>query len=123
MKFVRYIDMLILSTTSEEQTFSVIPRFEPTSSVTITLVSEQQNKQTHSFTYAATYLNGYLSITKAFSPVLVESNSYILTIKDGAELCFRGKIFVTDQTDRPQFTINEGVYTEAPATSNEYVII
>ena len=115
--------MLILTTSSSEQTFSVIPRFEPTSNVTVTLRSKQQNKQTHSFSYAATYSNGYLTIANTFSPVLVEGQSYILEIKEGSDLAWRGKVFVTDQTDEVKFSINEGVYTEAPATSNEYIII
>jgi len=41
---------------------------------------------------------------------------------DGSELCFRGKSFITDQTDFPKFSINEDVFTGQPS-NNEFVII
>ena len=114
--------MIILTTSAEIQTISVIPRFEPTTDVTITLVNEQQNKQTHTFSYAASYANGYLTIEKAFDPVLVNANNYLITIKEGENLCWRGKIFVTNETDYPKFTINEGKF-KPHSTNNEFVII
>lgn len=115
--------MLILSTSSSSQSFSVIPRHEPSGDVTVTFVSSQQNKQTHSFTYAATYANGYLTIVNTFDPVLVENNSYLMTVKDGSDVIYRSLVYVTDQTDEPKFSINEGVYTEPSQSSNEFVII
>lgn len=115
--------MIVLDTGSDEQTFSVIPRFEPSGSVTVTFRSEQQNKQTHSFTYAATYENGYLTIANTFSPTLKNNNKYLVEVKEGATLLWRGKCFVTDQTDLPKYTINEDVYTEPVQSNNDFVII
>ena len=114
--------MVILTTSAAAQTFIIIPRFEPTGNVDVTFTSEQQNKLTHTFNFAATYLNGYLTITNTFSPALVDAQNYIIEIKDGAELCFRGKAFITDETDFPKFSINENVFTEQPS-NNEFVII
>jgi hypothetical protein len=121
--FSSYISMVILSDTSNSQTFSIIPRFEPTGDVTVTMYSEQQNKLTHTLTITGVYSNGYLSLSSAFSPVLVLNQNYRLEIKDGLELCWRGKVFVTNQTDLPQFTINEGVYTQPTQTDNSFIII
>jgi hypothetical protein len=114
--------MIILTTSASSQSFSVIPRFEPTANVDVTFTSEQQNKLTHTFSFAATYLNGYLTISNTFSPLLVDAQNYIVEIKDGAELCFRGKAFITDQTNFPKFSINQSVFTEQPS-NNEFIII
>lgn len=114
--------MTILTTSALAQSFSVIPRFEPTADVDVTFTSEQQNKLTHTFSFAATYLNGYLTITNTFAPVLIDGQNYIVEIKDGAELCFRGKAFITDQTNFPKFSINENIFTQQPS-NNEFIII
>ncbi len=114
--------MVILTTSAASQSFEVIPRFEPTGNVDVTFTSEQQNKLTHTFNLAATYLNGYLTIANTFSPVLVDGQNYIIEIKDGAELCFRGKAYITDDTDFAKFSINENVFTEQ-SSNNEFVII
>jgi hypothetical protein len=114
--------MIILTTSAASQSFTVIPRFEPTANVDVTFTSEQQNKLTHTFNFAATYLNGYLTITNTFAPVLIDGQNYIVEIKDGAELCFRGKSFITDQTTFAKFSINESIFTEQPS-SNEFIII
>lgn len=115
--------MIVLDTGSDEQTFSVIPRFEPSGSVTVTFKSEQQNEQVQSFTYAASYLNGYLTIAHTFDPVLKNNNKYLVEIKEGSTLAWRGKCFVTDQTDLPKYTINENIYSEPVQSNNEFVII
>jgi len=116
--------MIVLNTSSDEQTFTVIPRFEPTATITITFFSEQQNKQTHSFTDdTPNYSNGYLTINNTYDPALVDQNKYVVEIKETGVLCWRGKCFVTDQTDLPKFTINEGVYDEPTQSSNEFIII
>ena len=114
--------MVILTTSAASQTFTVIPRFDPTTDVVVTFTSEQQNKLTHTFAFAATYLNGYLTISNTFSPLLVDAQNYIIEVMDGAELCFRGKSFITDQTDFPKFSINNGAYVKQPS-NNEFIII
>jgi hypothetical protein len=38
-------------------------------------------------------------------------------------LIWRGRCFVTDQTDLDKFTINEGIYNEPTQTNNEFIIL
>ena len=115
--------MLILSNTTEEQTFTIIPRYEPSEDVTITFVSETENKQTHQFVYAATYLNGYLSISHIFSPVLKLNNFYTFKVTIGDALIYRGKAFVTDQTNLPKFTLNDNKFVIYEGNNNEFLTI
>lgn len=115
--------MIYLSDSDEAQTWTVIPRIEPTENVAVTITSEDQNKQLYSFSYAATYSNGYLEIVHTFDPVLTLNNSYIIEVKNASELIFRGKIYCTDQTDLPAFSINDGQFTEITQSNNEFTII
>ena len=115
--------MLILTTTSDAQTFTVIPRYEPTTDVAVTFTSKEQNKQTHSFTYAALYANGYLTIINSFDPVLVEQQQYSVEVKVEDVLYWRGRATVTDQTILPKFEVNNEEFTEPTQSDNEFIII
>ena len=121
--------MTILTTSSSPQSISVIPRFEPTGTITFILRSEDQSKTIVNANISQanyTYSNGYLSFDRTFSPVLVESEFHNITIKEqgGSErLIFRGKAFVTDQAVLPKFTTQEGEFTEYSGNNNEYIII
>lgn len=115
--------MIVLSPAATSQTFKVIPRFEPTGNVDVTFYSKSQNKQTHNFNYAATYADGYLTIVNTFSPVLVNNTPYTVEVKDGEELCWRGRCFVTDQTNLPKYTLNDGAYDEPVQSDNSFVIV
>jgi hypothetical protein len=115
--------MIILSDTADEQELVIIPRVEPIGDVDVTFESEVQNKIVHSFTASATYLNGYLTIQHTFSPVLVLNQFYRIQVEDAGALIWRGRCFVTDQTDLDKFTINEGIYNEPTQTNNEFIIL
>lgn len=115
--------MIILSNTADAQTWTVIPRYEPSTDVTVTFRSESENKVAYTFTYSATYSNGYLSITHTFDPVLTLNRFYEINVKEGAALIWKGKAYVTDQTDYPVYTINQDKFTEYQNNDNEFVII
>lgn len=115
--------MLILTTSSDAQTFSVIPRFEPTTDVQVVFTSKAQNKETHDFTYSATYSNGYLTIENTFSPILVEQQNYSVVVLEGSDLVWRGRAYVTDQSNLPKFEVNEGEFTEPTQSNNDFIII
>ena len=115
--------MLILSTTSDVQEITVIPRFEPSGDVVITFKSEQQNKVTHTITDSGSYLDGYYTISNAFDPVLKDKEFYLVEIKEGSDLVWRGRAFITDQTSLPKFTIAENVFTEPTQSNNEFIVL
>jgi hypothetical protein len=115
--------MIVLSNTADEQTFTVIPRFEPSGDVTVKFTSETQNKETHSFAYAASYSNGYLTIVNTFDPVLKLNTFYSIKVLEGSDLVWRGRCFATDQTDYPKFTVNDGKFEEYQDNNNEFITI
>lgn len=124
--------MIVLRTTASSQTISVIPRFEPFEQLRYTLRSEDENKQVYQFTTSMgtpySYTNGYLNTSYAFnSPRLVEGQFYQLTVeeKDGGDwnLLYRGKIFVTDQTELDKYTTQQGDFEQYENNDNEFIIV
>jgi len=53
---------------------------------------------------------------------LKEDISYVLTIKDGAEVIFKDKMFCTNQTDLMAYTINDSDYIFND-TDNEFITL
>ena len=115
--------MLILTSTVDEQEITVIPRFEPSGDVTVTFKSEQQNKVTHTITDSGSYSNGYYTFSSAFDPILKDKEFYVVEIKEGSDLVWRGRAFITDQTSLPNFTIAENVFTEPTQSNNEFIVL
>jgi len=48
---------------------------------------------------------------------------YGMKVFDGSNLIYRGRVFVTSQTEYDKYTTNEGVYTEETSYNNEFVIL
>jgi hypothetical protein len=65
--------------------------------------------------------NGYMTLSAEFS--LSEGVFYGMKVFDGSELIYRGRVFVTSQTEYDKYTTNSGVYTEETSYNNEFVII
>ena len=88
--------------------------------VTVELIDESTNTTaTPSMTVVS--LNGFMTLSGTLS--VVDGRYYNLAIKDGLELIYRGRCFVTSQTDFPKYSVNEGVYTEEASYNNEYIIL
>ena len=84
--------MIILTTSTDAQTFKIIPRSTP-SSVTFELTDK--SKRTTSTVSAITVCsnsNGYISITGTFG--LVANRFYSFIVKDGDTIIYRGSIFL-----------------------------
>ena len=109
--------MVILTTSTDAQSFKVIPRSTP-SSVTFQL-TDKSKRTTSAVSVTVANSNGYMTLTGSFS--LVEDRFYSFVIKSGSTIIYRGSIFCTDQTIST-YTINKDVYTEN-VTTNEYVVI
>lgn len=141
--------MIILTTSTGEQTLQVIPRLYPDDIIvtlrdesTNTIVSytlENQEWQDYNENWnlaefnwddsSASFYedNGYLYIVANLS--LTEGRFYELTIKDNSnnDVIYRDKVFCTDQTidqdTNNYYSINSGQYTEEQSYDNDYIII
>ena len=62
-----------------------------------------------------------MTLSAVFS--LTEGVFYGMKVFDGSNLIYRGRVFVTSQTEYDKYTTNEGVYTEETSYNNEFVIL
>ena len=116
--------MKVLTTSSSEQTFKVVPR-EYVTSTTLEIRDESLNT---SATYSTTNtIDGdFLDIPVTVS--LDEGKFYEMTLKkaDGT-IIYRDKIFCTDQgIDQSQdetYSVNDSIYTSDTSYDDEFVII
>jgi len=148
LQSLRYIcSMIILTTSTSDQTFKVIPRRTIVGGLILTIRNESTNDVT-TYTgdfvwsiYDATYNlssiewqgsdlsssqgETYLEITNKFD--LTESNYYTFTISDSVGELYKGVIFCTDQTvdqdTNSYYTVNEGEYVSSTTFDNDYIIL
>jgi len=148
LQSLRYIcSMIILTTSTSDQTIKVIPRRTIVGGLILTIRNESTNDVT-TYTgdfvwsiYDATYNlssiewqgsdlsssqgETYLEITNKFD--LTESNYYTFTISDSVGELYKGVIFCTDQTvdqdTNSYYTVNEGEYVSSTTFDNDYIIL
>ena len=109
--------MTILTTSTDAQTFKIIPRSTP-SSVTFEL-TDKSKRTTSTVSVTVSNSNGYMSITGTFG--LVANRFYSYIVKDGDTVIYRGSIFCTDQTDYEKYTINQDQYEQYNSDNNGYI--
>lgn len=120
LSFERYLcRMHILQAIGTSQDIKIIPRSHP-ASVTVELTDESTNT-TATPAMTVVSLNGFLTLSGVVS--VVDGRYYNLAVKDGLELIYRGRCFVTSQTDFPKYSVNDGVYVKETSYNNEYIII
>tara|TARA_R100000654_G_scaffold68275_1_gene97137 strand:+ start:1097 stop:1453 length:357 start_codon:yes stop_codon:yes gene_type:complete len=116
--------MIILKVDTNPQSFKFIPRSKTYDG--LFLKDESENKTTQ-ITIDSTASNDYYeTITATFhtsSPAfdLVENRFYRLLVKNGTDIVFRDRVFVTNQTDLSNYSVNNGVYNSNSST-NEFII-
>lgn len=111
--------MVILTTSTDAQSFKVIPR-SAESSVTFEL-TDKSKRTTSSVAVTVTNSNGYMTVTGGFS--LIEDRFYSFAIKNGSVIIYRGSIFCTNQTNFNTFDVHSGEYTTENTYNNDFVII
>lgn len=98
--------MTILRPALENQTITIIPRYE-VSDATLTLLNEE-TQVLNTFAVEPTFSFGYLTMT--FELTVQESESFNLEIKDKSNnVVFRGKAFATDTTDLENYKLTNGL--------------
>jgi hypothetical protein len=85
--------MIHLTTSANAQTVKVIPR-SYASNVSMILRDDSTNVEV-AYNLSATTDKNYLVLSQAFS--LTEGRFYDLTIKEGADIIYKDKVFCTDQ--------------------------
>ena len=111
--------MVILTTSTDAQSFKVIPRSTP-SSVTFQL-TDKSKRTTSAVSVTVSNSNGYMTLTGSFS--LVKDRFYSFVIKSGSTVIYRGSIFCTNQTNFNTFDVHSGEYTTENTYDNDFVII
>lgn len=120
LSFERYLcKMHILQAIGTSQNIKIIPRSHP-ASVSVSLTDESTNT-TATPTMTAASSDGFLTLSGVLS--VVDGRYYNLEVKDGLELIYRGRCFVTSQTEFDKFSINQGEYTEETSYDNDFIII
>ena len=115
--------MIILQVDTNPQSFKFIPRSKTYDGLFIK--DESTNVETQ-ITINSTATNDYYdTITATFHTVspaftLVEDRFYRLLIKNGTDIVYRDKIFVTNQ-NISTFSINNNVYNQHSST-NDFII-
>ena len=107
--------MTILTTSLLSQEIRLVPRG---SFSVLEITDEQTNVTTVIDLISAIYGDYYTTISALFE--LVENHSYTLTLKEGASVMFKGKIYCTDQ-ELVNFSVNNDKYI-SNATTNEFIV-
>ena len=114
--------MIVLEESASTQTIYFIPRnFTSGDNYNITIVNETTNAEVYNVDTASIVELLYHNTYTAVFP-LKEDISYVLTIKDGAEVIFKDKMFCTNQTDLMAYTINDSDYIFND-TDNEFITL
>lgn len=116
--------MIVLQETGSSQTFKFIPRrWVSGNNYNVKIINETTNKEVYDQNTTGITENLYYNQYSAIFS-LKQGTYYTITITGitVAGIVFKGKIYCTNQTDLPEYTINSGEYT-SHSTTNEYIII
>ena len=84
-------------------------------------LTDESTNTTATPTMTAASSDGFLTLSGVLT--VVDGRYYTLEVKDGLELIYRGRCFVTSQTEFDKFSINQGEYTEETSHDNDFIII
>jgi len=111
--------MNIVTPAAGPKSIIIIPRSYP-NSVTAKLTNENTNT-TEVKTITPSSSNGFMTLTASW--ILVNNNFYLFEVYNGSLLIYRGRVFCTDQTNLPKYSVNYNKYTEADITDNSFIVI
>jgi hypothetical protein len=144
--------MIILTTSAQAQTLSIIPRQYDDSAFTMSIRDDSTNVTKLYQNLSGTTVGNYMTFNNVFNPVLVEAhffdlylyidydfwntnNSFwnlydVLWNVDGnfKEDIYRDKVFCTDQdidqlNDNDHYNLNKGQYTTYDGYDNTYLVV
>jgi len=115
--------MIHLTTSTDAQTVKIIPR-SYASNVSMILRDDSTNAEV-TYSVSTTTDKNYLVLSQALA--LVEGRFYDLTIKEGADIIYKDKVFCTDQTidqdANDYYSVNDNEYVSDASYDNDYIIL
>ena len=101
--------MKILSPLDVTHEITLIPRFYPVGDISLELYNEDTS-ESDTLTITPLITDGYLYLTFDFT--FINNTNYRLTMLDEDEaICYRGKLFITDQTDLENYKVTKDIFT------------
>jgi len=100
--------MKVLNSNDTEHEIIFIPRFYFEGDVVMELYNEEKST-TETFTITPITIDGYVYID--FEKEFTNNTNCQITITSDDEIVYRGKLFVTDQTDLQEYKITKDVFT------------
>ena len=114
--------MIVLQESASAQNIDFIPRtFTSGNTYNVTIVNETTNTEVHNVDTTSITENLYYNRYNATFN-LKQDVTYNLTIKSGSDVIFKDKIYCTNQTDLPAYTVNESEYIFND-TDNEFITL
>ena len=122
--YLRYIDMKILTTSTNNQIVKIIPR-EYVSTATVTLRDDQTNTVSTFTDISLTQTGDYNIINQAF--ILKEGYYYDMIVTASGSVIYKDKVFCTDQSvdqsTNEYYTVNKDVYKSDTSYDDDYIIL
>ena len=116
------INMIVLQESASAQNIDFIPRtFTSGNTYNVTIVNETTNTEVDNVNTTSITENLYYNRYNATFN-LKQDVTYNLTIKSGSDVIFKDKIYCTNQTDLPAYTVNESEYIFND-TDNEFITL
>lgn len=89
-----------------QQTITVVPRFYPTTDLTISL-TEEGTDTTETATNTYTIADGFLNLQVTYD--FTDKEKLSIKVEEGTDIVYRGKIIVTDQ-ETQEYKLTDGLY-------------
>jgi hypothetical protein len=100
--------MKVLNPLNTEHEIILIPRVYPVGNITLNLYNEESDEiLTYEIMPLITDGLMYLSFTETF----INKSNYRIVILDDTDIIYRGKLFITDQTDLENYKITKDIFT------------
>lgn len=114
--------MIVLQESVTAQNINFIPRsYTSGNTYNVSIINETTNAEVYNEdTTEITEILYYNQYNDIFT--LKEDTTYNLIIKEGTDVIFKDKIFCTNQTNLPEYTVNENEYITND-TDNEFITL
>lgn len=100
--------MKVINSGNTTHEIILIPRFYAEGEITMELFNEE-TKEVLSFSLMTLILNGYLYVN--FDYIFKNNSNFQIKITFENEIMYRGKLFVTNQTDLENYKITKDIFT------------
>ena len=114
--------MIVLQQSASAQNIDFIPRtYTSGNTYNVTIVNETTNTEVYNVDTTSITENLYYNRYNAVF-TLTQDAIYNLTIKSGSDVIFKDKIYCTNQTNLPAYTVNQNEYIYND-TDNEFITL